>query len=294
MGLGDRGYWSQDQGGGYRFGGRGMQFGFPKPTKAVKTLLIINVAAFVVQLLLGRKIQMFFGATGEAFWQVWRYITFQFLHSTDGLFHIIFNMLGLYMLGTPLESRLGTRGFVRFYLSCGAFGGIVYVIVANVVGMTNVPIIGASGGVYAIVLAAAVFFPHFKLLFFFFPVPIRLASALIFGGMIFIILRSVGSGDYSNPKFWSDVCHLGGAVAAAFWIWCLPAMSQKVSNVKGSLNEGAWQRKMDQRRKEEQEIDHILAKIKEKGITSLSEKEKRTLKVATKHQQEEERKMYRS
>ena len=112
-------------------------------------------------------------------------MTFQFLHDPTSLWHIGLNMLGLYMFGTPLERHWGTKKFLRFYLSCGVAAGVAYVAIGAALGNASwIPLIGASGGVYGILLACAVLFPTFRVILFIFPVPIRLAAILIFGGML--------------------------------------------------------------------------------------------------------------
>ncbi len=299
MGLHDRPYWKEPppyQDGGGPAGG-GIAFGLPKPGKMVKWLLIINVAMFVTQILfelvIKRDLSSYLGATAGGWWQLWRYVTFQFLHDTGSIWHIALNMLGLYILGTPLEDLWGRRRFLIFYLSCGAVAGIAYVITALALKLPPaIPIIGASGGVYGIILACAILFPHFRIIFLFFPVPIRLASLIIFGGMVLVILGSISSGEVTS-QFWSDVAHLGGAAAAAVWVWGVPKFRGSGASVAAGTNEGAWRRKMQQRADRQAEIDRILDKIHDEGIASLTKKEKKLLQDATKQQQKEERKFGR-
>jgi len=294
MGLHDRPYMRDDaapMGGGGLM--RGMVGGFPKPSKAVKWLLIINLGAFVLQLVLelgpGIHISDWFGATAGGFWQLWRYVTFQFLHDTTSLWHIGLNMLGLYMFGTPLEQLWGSRRFLWFYLSCGVVAGLVYVIVGLILSNPRwMPLIGASGGVYGILLACAVLFPHFRIIFLFFPVPIRLGAVVIFGGMILYLLSSLRAGVYSGG-FWSQVDHLGGAGMAALWIWVIPRFGGIAQGAVRRANRGVWERKMRQRRDEQAEIDRVLDKIRTEGLASLTRKEKRTLRDATRRQQREDR-----
>lgn len=294
MGLHDRPYMKDDEGGFYGGSGggtvrRGLAFGMPKPPKAIKILLLINISVFILQHLfhVAFKINLaaYLGATLGGYWQVWRYVTFQFLHATDGIWHIALNMLGLYMLGTPLEQRWGSRRFVQFYLTCGVVAGLAYVVMVNLVGgMANIPLVGASGGVYGIVLACAVLFPHFKLIFFLFPVPIRLACAIIFGGMFFIILPVLTGREPPQPQFWSDVAHLGGAIAAACWVWIIPRVRSSWRQHDQARGEGAWKKKMQRLAEQQAEIDRILKKIHDHGIISLSAKEKKFLKKTTREQ----------
>ncbi|MFP4140358.1 MAG: rhomboid family intramembrane serine protease [Phycisphaerae bacterium] len=278
-------------------GGGGMGIGLPKPAAAVKILLILNGVGFGLQILVGIAgkgevpLAHYLGATAAGWWQIWRYITFQFLHSTGGIFHIALNMLGLYMLGTPLEQKWGSKAFVKFYLSCGVCAGLAYVVMGHLMNLPpHFPLIGASGGVYGVVLACAVLFPHFRIIFLFFPVPIRLAAVVIFGGMILKVLMGVSSGQGRfDPDFWSQVAHLGGAVAAAVWIWVLPSLLQAREEAQDRVQMGAWKKKMQQKAREQEKIDRLLQKIHDEGIGSLTNAEKRFLQDTSRRQREDER-----
>ena len=299
MGLHDRPYWREPQRGGLGGAGGGMRLSLPRPGRPVKVLLILNLAVFVLQMFLDRPrrygdpglMSLWFGATVGGYWQVWRYVTFQFLHAD--FWHIALNMLGLYMLGSPLETTWGPRRFLTFYLVCGVAAGVAYVVIAALFGGPAWrPLIGASGGVFGIVLACAVLFPQFRLIFVIFPVPIRLAAAIIFGGMILLVLQSASAAIGGEPAAMgaamSDVAHLGGAAAAAVWIWVLPTLRGTMSQARSRSKQGAWRRKMQRLADEQADIDRILDKIKQEGIASLSEKEKRTLQDATRRQRHEE------
>lgn len=269
--------------------GGGIGFGLPRAARAVKVLLLLNVAVFILQLFPrpNEFLVAHFGVTVGAFWQVWRYVTFQFLHGD--FWHIVLNMLGLYLLGSPLEDAWGTRRFVYFYLTCGIAAGVTYVLIGAAADLpANWPIIGASGGVVGILLACAVLFPEFKLIFLFFPVPIRLACLIIFGGMVVIVLQSLGRGQTAPAM--SDVAHLGGAVMAAAWVWLIPRLATKF---RLRVRRGPWQQKLDAQRRQETQIDAILDKIRQKGLDSLSWREKRALREASRRQQEEDRKIDR-
>jgi membrane associated rhomboid family serine protease len=201
-------------------------------------------------------------------------------------------MMGLYFLGTALERAWGTARFVKFYLICGITAGVAYVVISLLLlppEQRSMPLIGASGGVYGVLLAAAVLFPHFRLIFFLFPVPIRLAAIIIFGIMIFTVLGGLASGS-AGPSFWSDVAHLGGAVAAAVWIWVLPKWRQAVAQAEQAAKDGAWEKKLRQKQKQRQEVDRILEKVKQQGLGSLSAAEKRALQKASEDQRREDQK----
>ena len=265
-------------------GGSGLGIGLPPLTKAVRALLIANVALFVLQIIpsVGGLLEHLLGVTVGAFWQPWRYVTFQFLHA--GFWHIALNMLGLYLLGVPLEREWGSRRFTWFYLSCGVAAGIAYVLIGAAFGLPRgAPIIGASGGVYGIVLACAVLFPHFQILFLFFPVPIRLAAIIIFAGMLFLVAGALSRGQTHQAM--SDVAHLGGAACAAGWIWLLP----RLQAARADSGQGAWQRRQRREAAGRAAIDRILEKISHTGIGSLSWLERRTLRRASQSQRQEEK-----
>jgi len=292
MGLYDRPYWRENRNADGRFAGLGgMRIGFPKPTPAVKYLLIATLAAFVVQLIFSAKRVDLSGALGVTlndFWQLWRYVTFQFLHSGFG--HIFLNMLVLYMFGSQVERHWGSRRFLEFYLSCGAAAGIAYVVIAAIASTSpqmqairGIPLIGASGGGYGILLACAVLFPHMRILLLVFPMSMRTAAIILFGIAVLYVL-----GGWGTREFWSHVAHLGGAGMAAVWIWLVPRFRGAAREAVQRNRSGAWERKMRQRREDQATVDRILDKIHENGITSLSRKERKVLREATRRQQKEE------
>ncbi len=288
MGLDDRPYMQQD--GGYRMPRRGIALGLPKPTPAVKYLLIINLGVFVVQMFADRDRSMIhlFGVTVAEFWQPWRYLTFQFLHG--GFRHLFFNMLGVYFLGSALERSWGAKRFLRFYLTCGVVAGLAYVVIGALAGV-GIPIIGASGGVFGLLLICAVMFPQFQIIFLFFPLPIRVAAVIIFALMVLKVLSGASGGNVAAAM--SDVAHLGGAGAAAVRLWVLPRLGGQKRPTPGKVRRGAWERKMQKRGQGEAEIDRILQKIHDRGLQSLSKNERKTLRQATQQQQEEEQNIYR-
>ena len=231
-----------------------------------------------------------FGVTVESYWQIWRYVTFQFLHSPRDFLHIVFNMVGLYFLGTVLERSWGSRRFLRFYLTCGVVAGLAYVIIGTLFPRqvpSQMPIIGASGGVYGLVLACAILFPQFQVILLFFVVPIRVVATILVGVMILMVVRALAWGEAYAAM--SHVAHLGGAAAAAVWIWVLPRLRGSAGRAKVRAKTGAWDRKVRRRAEEEAHVDEILQKIKDHGIASLSRAEKRTLQEATRRQRDEER-----
>jgi len=272
-----------------RFGG--IMTGMPRPGRIVSRLLIINIVVFFLTLFFGKFFLVWGTVRPDVWYQPWRYVTFQFLHA--GLIHILFNMIGLYFLGMMLEAGWGPRRFLVFYLSCGAFAGAAHVIMAFALGRgMDTMLLGASGGVYAVVLACAVLYPHVRVILFLFPVPIRFAAALFLGIAAYNTVGEITSDGVMRSEV-SHVAHLGGAAAAAVWIWVGPRLRGTAGSVAGKINKGAWERKMKKRAEDEAEIDRILEKIHRRGLNSLNRKERKILQEAARRQEREDRQIYR-
>lgn len=282
MGIYDRDYSQSGYGqGGYMHGRGQMRMGMPQITPAVKWLLIANVAIFF--LCISTAVQRFLwgwfaviGMKGSFFYsiQLWRYIGYQFLHAD--ILHILFNMIGVYFLGTTLERHWGTKKFLKFYLICGGVGGILYSLLATA-GLFGgqgqaIPLVGASGAVLGMLAVCAIKFPHFVVFFMFFPVPIRLAAIILTVMYIFNLLRQ-------GPNAGGDAAHLAGMAAGAVYV-LLPRFrfTEKVKHKKVKK----------ERQKIEtihRDVDKILDKVSREGISSLTRQEKSILKKATKLEQ---------
>ena len=184
-----------------------LDFGFGAGlTPAVKNLLILNVAAFVLTILLqaggyGGLIQYLmlipYYVTHQLF--VWQLVTYMFLHA--GFFHILFNMFALWMFGCELERTWGTRRFLSYYFMTGIAAGTTVVLVNP---STAVATLGASGAIYGLLLAYGMLFPD-RLILLYFVIPIRAKYFVMIMGAIefFTALSMPGS-------LVSHVAHLGG------------------------------------------------------------------------------------
>lgn len=296
MGLSNRPYWKETggDGGGDGFGG-GLRLALPRPTKVVLGIMIACGALFLLTAFTedqpgGGPLDRWLSLKSVAWWQLWRYVTFQFLHA--GPSHLLWNLVGLYFFGPPLERIWGQRKFLVFYLACGCVAGLAYVILTLCWPVfSGVPLVGASGGIFACVAACAVLFPEMKFLI----IPIRWVAGLLFLFYILTILQGAAShGLEAQGNSLSDAAHLGGMVAALLWLWGLPRLSGAGDRVKARLGEGNWQRKLEQRARQQQEVDRILQKVHEKGLASLSAGDKRTLRQATERQQKEDRRIGRA
>jgi len=245
--------------------------GLPRPTTVVKYLLIINIAVFLLQIIFSQRLEIWFAAMGTQPLQVWRLITFQFLHAASNPFHLLFNMIGLYFLGPILERTWGGRKFLTFYLLCGAVGGFLFVAASNLDLLDRKMIlVGASGGVLGLLVACAVLFPQITVILVLFPVPIR-AAAILLTAVYFLIVIT------SGPNAGGHLCHLGGMATGLVWVMGrghFAALWQK-------RRRGAYRRKMEQEEQIQYEVDRILAKVHEQGIQSLTRREKEILRRAT-------------
>lgn len=258
---------------GYRYQGGGFSLGLPSPTRVVKYLILINIAIFVIQSLsaglLERGFALISGIGGII--QFWRLVSYQFLHGD--VFHLLFNMLGLYFFGPPIERLLGPVRFLLFYLICGIVGGLVFVVL-GAVSVGRAYLIGASGSVLGLLAACAVLFPSMMIILVFFPLPIRAAAAilaLIYG------LNVISSGNLS------DACHFGGMAAGFIYAYYKPFFDRFTIVAQTKRWESNFQRQV----RDQEELDRLLEKIHKQGIHSLSWYEKWKLKRITERQRRE-------
>jgi membrane associated rhomboid family serine protease len=173
---------------------------------ATLTLIILNVGMYLITMLFPQVFRYlalipYLVVRERAIWQI---LTYMFLHG--GVWHILLNMLVLFMFGIPLERRLGSSEFLLYYFITGIGAGIATVAVNWYSGLAVVPVVGASGAIFAVMLAFATFFPDTRILVsLFIPMPARIA-VLVFTGLELIYLISrPGSGV-------AHLTHLAGLV----------------------------------------------------------------------------------
>jgi membrane associated rhomboid family serine protease len=106
----------------------------------------------------------------ESQFEPWQLVTYAFLHG--GLAHIFFNMLGLYMFGSEIERLFGSRFYAAYYFGCVVSAALSHLVVTAWIGAPPYPTVGASGGLYGLLLAFAVYFPHRRVLLLFPPIPL--------------------------------------------------------------------------------------------------------------------------
>jgi membrane associated rhomboid family serine protease len=197
--------------------GRGHQtvsFGPPVTPNVIKQLLIANLAVFVAQAVVPVLWQLG-SVTPYLFWRqgyLWQPFTYMWLHA--GLMHIAFNMLALWMFGSPLALLWGEKKFLRFYLLCGVGAGLIIVTwpaipVVFEMGVPDtylLPTLGASGAVFGVLLGYSLTWPDRTIMLLFPPIPIK---AIYFIPVIFFL-------SLLGPQNVSHVGHLGGVLVG--WI----------------------------------------------------------------------------
>lgn len=176
----------------------------------VKWLLIVNVSVFVAHFLASRAgLGWLFDWAGlipshVVYGRLWELVTYLFLHSLGSFWHILINMLMLYMFGADLERTWGTERFLRYYFVCGIGAGVCVVIGNYLNGTPHVMTIGASGAIYGLLLAFGMLYPDRQILFsFLFPIPAKY-FVMILGGIAFLSTIGSSGGGVSH------VAHLGG------------------------------------------------------------------------------------
>jgi len=282
----------------------------------VKSLLLVNIAAYIIDELLGNQLSVQLGLFyfEHPLFHIWQPLTYMFMHG--GIMHLLFNMFALWMFGRIMEQVWGTQKFLIYYFVCG-LGAAMIQELGQVVGLINpfAHTIGASGAVYGILLAFGMTFPNERM--FVIPIPFPIKAKYLIGFYIVLeVLEGFGMSDGV-----AHFAHLGGMLFGAILILIWRKQTAKRSySQKGSFwtqtttydsydkgNGGVMDkitglfkkkkgpkmtisygdRDKDYKYNEEQkqnndEIDRILDKVRKGGYTSLSETEKAKLFEASK------------
>jgi len=293
MGIADRQYNQMPQG---RVPRQPSRLG---GSPVVKWLLIINVAVFFIDVLMRNTLSAyghFSVATVFEHGQVWRVLTFQFLHADLG--HIAFNMFALYMFGSFVEQWWGSRKFLVYYLLCGAAGALFYSLLyqmglfgkesINIGGgillpSSYIPLVGASAGIYACLMAVAVIAPNLQIRLLFPPIPMKMRTFAL--GVLGIAVV-VTFFNLSNAG--GEAGHLGGAILG-FILMKNPWVLGFVDRIGGAARRGrkvydatvVRETKIRPRTHvdfNDTEVDRILDKVNREGIQSLTEAERDILR----------------
>lgn len=303
-----------------------LKFAFNRPNNGLIRIVLINLIVYALLIVL-RVILNLSGAEQVYGWimtqlmlpsdvqtfltRPWTIITYMFTHMD--FFHILFNMLFLYWFGQLVMEYLGSRKFVNIYVLGGLAGGLFFMLMYNLVpyyhSQLGVPLLGASAGVSAIIVAAATLVPNHSFhLIFIGPVKIKYIA------LFYVVFKSFAGLD--GPNAGGELAHLGGALVGYFYIIQLRKGNDIGGWISGFLDwtKGLFERKpkirvthkqrtftggnqggFTQPRSakttkntatrtvtEQEEIDAILDKISERGYESLSKEEKQKLFNASK------------
>ncbi len=195
----------------YQFG-----YGFPP---VIKNLMIVMGAFFLLQMVVSQWINFYLGLVPVLVWKkyfLWQLFTYIFLHG--GITHILFNLLALWMFGGELENYWGPRKFLFYFFFCGIGAAVCTVLFTP---FQMVPVIGASGAIYGILLAFGWLFPNRPIyIYFLFPIPAK--YMVILYGLIELFSSMEGTrGGIAH------LTHLGGLLFGLLYM-SYPLVRQKI------------------------------------------------------------------
>jgi membrane associated rhomboid family serine protease len=197
----------------YRF-----SFGYGLPP-IIKKLMIIMGAVFLLQTFVSGRITLYLGLVPILVWKkyfLWQLATYIFLHG--GFSHILFNLLALWMFGGELENFWGSRKFLGYFFFCGIGAGICTVVFSP---YQFIPVIGASGAIYGILLAFGWLFPNRPIyIYFLFPIPAK--YMVIIYGLIELYASMDGTGGGI-----AHLTHLGGLLFGIIYM-AYPVIRQRI------------------------------------------------------------------
>jgi membrane associated rhomboid family serine protease len=173
-----------------------------------QALLIANVAVFFIgEMGMLRLDEFALWPPGgfESRFAPWQLVTYAFLHG--GFAHIFFNMLGLYMFGSEVERLFGSRFYAAYYFGCVVSAALCHLAVTGWMGGPPIPTVGASGGVYGLLLAFGVYFPHRRVLLLFPPIPLPARVFVILFAALELVFGVTGT-----AAGVAHFAHLGGMI----------------------------------------------------------------------------------
>jgi membrane associated rhomboid family serine protease len=236
----------------------------------VSKLVIINVAVFILEMLLSRTPFIpLFGLSPRLVLTrgfVWQLFTYMFLHG--GIWHLALNMFIIWMFGRQLEAVWGGERFLKYYIICGIGGALFSFIFAY-----NSLVIGASGAGYGILLAYAVLFPYNQI-YVWGIFPVRARTLVIVLAVIEFLSGISGSDGIAH------FAHLGGMAAGLLYMRTDHRAWRLWDKLRGFFKAMPVRIKMDDDDGGDQDldkIDSILDKLSEKGYENLTETERRIL-----------------
>lgn len=248
-------------------------------TPWVTRLIAANVGVFLLQQAFGRAMDIFVFHPALILARPWSAVTYMFMHA--GVWHLFFNMLGLYFFGPALENRLGGRHFVALYFASGLAGAALSFLMPSF-------IVGASGATFGVFLGFAYYWPRERIMIWgVLPVEAR----VLVGVMTAVSLFGIGGGI-------AHFAHLGGFLGAFIYLkvmeWRSPARRFKRKVMPDTkrvfATDGADLKRWetipvnDLHPINRHEVDRLLGKARASGVGSLTPEERATLdRFATRH-----------
>ena len=238
-------------------------------TPVVRTLLLATVGAYLLQMTVPLFENLLVFVPQLVLIRPWTVVTYMFLHG--GFTHILFNMIALFFFGPRVEARIGSRPFTILYFLSGISGALLSLVLAP-----TSPIIGASAGVFGVMLAFAHFWPHEPIYIWgIVPVPARILVILTTIITLWSGFGSVGSGI-------AHFAHLGGYAGAFLYLLWLERGRTRFRRKVAAAPPEATKRAADWKRIDmttiheanRDEVNRILDKISAQGLNSLTSQER--------------------
>ncbi len=237
-------------------------------TDAIRILIGSNLILFVLKVLVSSRLDLvpLFGLSADTVWPlIWQPFTYMFMHGN--IWHVLINMLVLWMFGSELELLWGKKEFLRYYFITGIGSGLVWLLFN--LNHPHTVLIGASGAVYGLLLAYGLLFPN-RTIYIYFVIPVKVKYVVIFLGLAAFF------SSFNTLSHISNLTHLSGMVIGFFYLkkdlrWTRLSfhIRKRIVDIKSRMEE----RKRLQVWETQQEIDRILDRINEVGIDGLSQKE---------------------
>lgn len=280
MGIYDRPYYQDDA----------RSSGWSART-VVANLILLNLAIFVADVgFLDHRLSDWMALRSDLpshAWRLWELITYGFAHSPQNLFHILFNMFGLWFFGRELEEIYGGRPFLMAYLTMILGGALLWLIAALAMrGNELQTVVGASGGVMGLVILYACHFPQRQVLVWgVFPVPVWALAATFFA---MDLLGMVGHAEASQVAY---SAHVGGALIGYLFYrtrWSIDRVLPSTHwwrRMKGPKLKIRAPQYDDDNEDLAARVDAILEKISREGEASLSSRERKVLEDASRRYQ---------
>ncbi len=173
-----------------------------------RALIYANVGVFFVQMFGGDNILYRFALWpfGTPLFHVWQLVTYGFLHGDWS--HLFFNMFALYMFGSEIERVLGGRRYLIYYFTCVLGAAVMHLFVTRLMSGLLLPMVGASGGVFGLLLAFGMFFPQRRILLLIPPIPMKAWVFVTLYGVI-----ELAMGVFGTMQGVAHFAHLGGMLA---------------------------------------------------------------------------------